>query len=404
MARAKSRHAAPDDGARLSESQRLDWLQLIRSENVGPVTFRELINHYGSASTALEALPELSHRGGRKRVIKIASRARVERELEAARRMGSEAVVAGEAGYPSWLEHADGGPPVLYVVGRRDLSKERIVGIVGSRDGSAAGRKLARSLAGDLGKAGYVISSGLARGIDGEAHAASLDTGTIAVVAGGLDVIYPPEHEALHHAIAERGLIVSECPPGQVPRAQDFPRRNRIISGMASGIIVVEAARRSGTLITARMAAEQGRQVFAVPGHPLDPRAVGTNMLLRQGATLITSADDVIEALRPIDPRVALARAANEIRSAPVQGGLFDVVDTDPIPETVPEDVRPEFAQACTSERDRILNVLGTTPIEIDEICRTSESHVRTVRAVLLELDLAGRLERHQNQLVSVRP
>jgi len=391
------RHPAADctpGKPRLNDSQRLDWLQLIRSENVGPVTFRDLINHYGGAAAALEALPGLSRRGGRGRAIRIASRDAVERELDTARRIGSDAVVAGEGGYPDWLKHIEAAPPVIYVMGRRELAGKKIVAIVGSRESSAAGRKFTRTIAAELGAAGFVVASGLARGVDGEAHSATLDSGTIAVVAGGLDVIYPPEHDLLHRQIAEHGLLIAENPPGQPPRGQDFPRRNRIISGVSQGVIVVEAARRSGSLITARMAGEQGRQVFAVPGHPLDPRAVGTNMLLKQGATLVTSADDVLESLAPMDDRV-LERAPPV-----VQRGLFDVVDA---PEPT-EEVTPAAPgdNIIGTDRERLVSALGPTPIEIDELCRVTELPARMVSTILLELDLAGRLERHRNQLVSI--
>ncbi|MGI9407962.1 MAG: DNA-processing protein DprA [Hyphomicrobiaceae bacterium] len=372
----------------MTDRQRLAWLQLIRSEHVGPVTFRDLVNHYGGAEDALEALPELSRRGGKGRAIRIASLASVEKELATARRIGAEPVVAGEPGYPPWLEHVEAPPPVIYVKGGRELAAAPIIAMVGSRDGSAAGRKFARTLAAQLGAAGYVVASGLARGVDGEAHMASLATGTIAVVAGGIDVVYPPEHEALHREIAERGMLISERPPGLPPKGQDFPRRNRIISGISRGVIVIEAARRSGTLITARMAGEQGREVFAVPGHPLDPRAVGTNMLLKQGATLVTSADDVLEVLAPLDDRVV----------EPQPRGLFDSVPVESCADQPGTSARP----VADTDRERVVSALGPAPVEIDELCRTTALSARTVRAILLELDLAGRLQRHRNQLVSL--
>ena len=232
--------------------------------------------------------------------LRICPRAEAEAELEAAERIGARPLFTIEPGYPPALAVLPVPPPLLYVKGEAGHLLRPMLAIVGARNGSAAGQKLARLFAARIGAAGIVIASGLARGIDAAAHEAALATGTVAVVAGGIDVVYPPEHERLQAEIGERGCLVSEQPPGFVPRAKDFPRRNRIISGVSLGVVIVEAARRSGTLITARMAAEQGREVFAVPGHPLDPRAEGTNRLLKTGATLVTEPEDVLEALAPM--------------------------------------------------------------------------------------------------------
>ncbi len=385
----------PDDrggakaGPALSRAQKLAWLRLIRSENVGPVTFRDLVNHFGGAEAALEALPTLSRRGGARRALRIATSAEAEREWRRAEAHGACLVAIGEPGYPEWLAALEAPPPLLYVKGRKALAAEPIVAIVGARNGSAAGQKMARLLAEGLGQAGIVVASGLARGIDGAAHRAALERGTIAVVAGGIDVVYPPEHRRLQAAIAEQGLLISERAPGTVPRGQDFPRRNRIISGISAAVVVVEAARRSGSLITARFALEQGREVFAVPGHPLDPRAAGTNALLRKGASLCTSVDDVIECLAPILDSPPPARAPRFLET--LDDGTTDAETVDwsePLPE---------------SDRERVVAALGAAPIEIDELCRATELDSRRVRVVLLELELAGRLERHAQQLVSLR-
>ncbi len=377
--------AAPLPVARLGPAERLACLRLIRSENVGPITFRELINHYGGAQVALEALPELSKRGGRGRPIRICPRAQAEAELDAAAASGAEPIFTIEPGYPRALAALDAPPPLLYVKGRAELLGRPILGIVGSRQSSAAGQKLARQFANQLGAAGYVIASGLARGIDGAAHEAALETGTIAVVAGGVDVIYPPEHAGLQEKIGALGCLISEQPPGFNPRGQDFPRRNRIIAGISLGVLVVEAARRSGTLITARMAAEQGREVFAVPGHPLDPRAEGTNQLLKSGATLVTEAADIIAALTPmagIDGRMSgLQIEESETRAR---------IEPPPL--------------LGESDRDAVLAALGTAPVEVDEVARAARLSIRAARLVLMELDLAGRIEHHGQQLVSLRP
>src|SRR6202047_4443525 len=270
----------------LTDAQRIDWLRLIRSDRVGPHTFRSLLNHFGSAHAALERLPDLARRGGAARPGRICSEADAHAELAASKDLGVSLVAPGEAGYPPRLAVLDDAPPLLGVRGALDVLMRPVIAMVGSRNASGAGLKFAGTLARDLGEAGFVIASGLARGIDQAAHRASIDSGTVAVLAGGRDKVSPPEHEDLLAAIIETGgAAISEMPLGHVPRARDFPRRNRLISGVALGVVVIEAAHRSGSLITARIAAEQGREVFAVPGSPLDPRAAGTNDLIHKGAT-----------------------------------------------------------------------------------------------------------------------
>lgn len=361
--------SAPEMG----EASRVAWLRLIRSENVGPVTFRELINHFGSARAALDALPELARRGGARARIRIASEAEVGRELAAARALGARFVALGEADYPAPLAAIEGPPPLLALKGGPGVCRRHAVAIVGARNASLAGRKMATLMARGLGEAGFVTVSGLARGIDAAAHEASLDTGTIAVFAGGLDRLYPPEHEGLAARIVETGgALVSEMPFGWEPRARDFPRRNRLISGIALGVVVIEAAARSGSLHTARFAAEQGREVFAVPGSPLDPRAEGTNDLIRNGATLVASPAHVVEGLTPIlgrrvVPPMLAASAADD----------FD---------------RP--VDASDGARRAIVEALGPTPVTIDEILRATGVSPGELQLVLMELTLAGRLER----------
>ena len=288
------------EGVRLTDEQRLDWLRLIRSDNVGPRTFRALVNHYGGARAALSALPDLARRGGASGPARLYPREAAEREIETAKSLGVTFLALGEPGYPRRLQMIDDAPPLLAVRGKLSTLASPMVAMVGARNASAAGIRFAEKLARDLGGAGFAIVSGLARGIDAAAHRASLATGTVAVLAGGHDRIYPPEHASLLADILAEGAAVSEMPFGWEPRARDFPRRNRLISGLAVGVVIVEAARRSGSLITSRLALEQGREVFAVPGSPIDPRAEGTNGLLKQGATLVTEANDVITVLRPI--------------------------------------------------------------------------------------------------------
>lgn len=375
--------SSPRSATKLNDRQRLNWLRLIRSENVGPATFRALVNQFGGAEAALDALPLLSRRGGRAQVIRVFSEAEAEAELEAAERSGARLVAVGEEGYPPALAHVDAPPPLLYARGRLDLAEGPIVAMVGARNGSAIGQKLTRQLATELGLEGFIIASGLARGIDTAAHVAALERGTIAVLAGGIDVVYPPENADLQQTIAEQGLLLTERSPGFAPRGKDFPRRNRLISGISLGVVVVEAAERSGSLITARFAGEQGREVFAVPGSPLDPRSAGTNNLLKQGACLVTGARDIVETLAPILGR-PFKPFGPELAS-PDEG-------------TAPEPL-PEIGQ---SERVRIISALGPSPVDIDELIRTTGVSVRKVHIVLLELDLAGRLQRHGQQLVSL--
>src|SRR5215213_10978326 len=283
----------------MDHEQRLDWLQLIRSDNIGPRTFRALINHYGGARAALKAVPDLARRGGAT-TARIYSRSDAERELKAADALSVRLVGMGEPEYPSRLKMIDDAPPLIAVRGQLAVLARSWVAIVGARNASAAGIKFAERLARDLGEAGFGIISGLARGIDAAANRASLLTGTAAVLAGGQDRIFPPEHAGLVESILAEGAVLSEMPLGWEPRARDFPRRNRLISGIALGVVVIEAARRSGSLITSRMALEQGREVFAVPGSPLDPRCEGSNGLLKQGATLVTEVSDVVAVLNPI--------------------------------------------------------------------------------------------------------
>ena len=365
---------------RLSDEQRRAWLRLIRTDTIGPVTFRALLNHFGSAVAALDAVPELARRGGRP--IRLPSEADAERELAALAASGARLVALGEPDYPPALRATDDAPPLLSVRGDGDCLTRPAVGIVGSRNASIAGRKFAALLARRLGEAGYTVASGLARGIDAAAHEASLATGTAAVLAGGLDHIYPPENVGLAEAItAAGGVLLSEMPIGHVPRGRDFPRRNRIISGMALAVVVVEAAERSGSLITARRAADQGRLVFAVPGSPLDPRAAGTNRLIKEGAHIVTAVDDVLAELAP------MAKRPPET------------------PEEIAEDERREPGgpgDADESDRARVIAALGPTPVAIDEVIRFTGVGAPVVHLVLLELALAGRLERHPGGLVSL--
>jgi DNA processing protein len=366
----------------LDSAERRDWLRLSLSENVGAVTFHALIRRYGTAGAALAALPELAGRGGLKRPLRICSAAEAEDQIARIQGMGARLVAIVEQDYPALLRHIDSAPPLLCEKGDVALFRRPAIAIVGSRNASAVGRKFARQVAADLGEAGFVIASGHARGIDTAAHQGSLTTGTVAALAGGLDVVYPPENAELHAAISERGLLMTECMPGTMPTEKHFPRRNRLISGISYGVVVVEAAARSGSLITARCALDQGREVFAVPGSPLDPRAEGANKLLRDGAGLVRSAADVMEVLKPIIDR----------SGATPDGGFGE--DGPPTTE--------DRAPASQDLKKRILELLSPAPAAIDDVIRESGSAPGPVLSVLLELELAGRLVRHPQGAVSL--
>ena len=360
----------------LTATDQIAWLRLIRSDQIGPITFAHLLARFGSAQAAIDAIPDLAARGGG-RAPRLVGVGEIEREMERVERFGARYLFLGEDGYPALLAEVEDAPPALVAMGDTALLDRQAVAMVGARNASAAACRFARQLALELGNAGVAIVSGLARGIDTAAHDGSIGTGTIAVIAGGIDVVYPPENEARQRAIAERGLLLAEQPPGTEPRARHFPHRNRIIAGLATGTVVVEAAPKSGSLITARHAADYGREVMAVPGSPLDPRAQGCNLLIRDGATLVQCAEDVLEAIRPL--RLG------------------------PLPGRVREDVVPApSGDADEAARRLVVELLGPTPVVVDEIVRQSGLVPAIVQTVLLELELAGRLERHAGGKVSL--
>lgn len=344
-------------------------LRLIRSDKIGPVTYAQLVARFGSARAALDAIPDLARRGGG-RPVKLASAMEIEREIETVAALGARYLFRDDEAYPALLAEIDSAPPALIVSGDHALLDRPMIAMVGARNASAAACRFARQLARDLGTTGTVVVSGLARGIDTAAHDGAFDTGTVAVIAGGIDIFYPPENEDRQRAIATRGLLIAEQPPGVEPRARHFPYRNRIIAGLAVGTVVIEAAPKSGSLITARYAADYGREVMAIPGSPLDPRAQGCNQLIRDGATLVQSAEDVLEAIRPL--HLGSARP-----SKPRRG------------------VAEEPADAGDGERRVIRDLLGPTPVPVDELVRQSGLSPATVQLVLLELELAGLLARH---------
>lgn len=400
-------------GIALSDRQRLDWLRLIRSESVGPRTFRSLMNRFGGAGAALEALPELARQAGRS--VRLCTQDEAERELDGLDRLGARLIALGEGAYPLPLQAIDSAPPLLAVLGRAEALLRPCVALVGSRNASAAGQKFTARLARDLGEAGFTVVSGLARGIDTAAHEASLATGTVAVLAGGLDEIYPPQNIPLLQRMLEEGAAISEMPLGWAPRGRDFPRRNRLVSGLSLGTVVVEAARKSGSLITARFANEQGRLVFAVPGSPLDPRAEGGNHLIREGAILCAEASHVVEALEPLlrqggdfrPPPAAMRDGAGEGDVQP----LWDELDLPEIaaapaaalPEPEPWPAGPADPAAANGEEGRraVMSLLSQAPISIDDLVRASGRSAREVNRILFELELDGTVRRHPGGALS---
>jgi DNA processing protein len=358
------------------DEDRIARLRLIRTPSIGPVTYSQLLARFGTPEAAIDAVPRLARRGGGNPP-QIAARDAIEREVEAVARLGARYLFRGIDLYPPLLDQIETAPPALIAKGSLALLDRQPVAMVGARNCSAAAVRFARQLARELGEAGLTVVSGLARGIDTAAHEGSIESGTIAVVAGGIDIFYPPENERLQEDVAERGLLIAEQPPGTEPRARHFPYRNRIIAGLSLGTVVVEAAPNSGSLITARLAADFGREVMAVPGSPLDPRAQGCNQLIREGATLIQGAADVAEALGPI--------GAGKVRAP---AGNWSAV--------------PEPADASDAERRAVTELLGPVPVPVDEIIRQSGLVPTIVQTVLLELELGGQLERHAGGRVSL--
>lgn len=354
----------------LSDDERIDWLRLARTDGIGPATFHRLLRTYETPKAAIAAAPEIARRAGRASMT-LHTQADAEKELKALKKRGARLLASSEPGFPKLLTQIDPPPPIIAVQGNIALFEKPAIAIVGSRNASAAGLRMARELAEELSAKGYLVVSGLARGIDGAAHKASMEGGTAAVLAGGLDHIYPQEHASLYEAIAERGILISENAFGTNANARDFPRRNRLVSGLSLGVVVVEAALQSGSLITARTALEQNREVMAVPASPLDPRSRGTNDLIRQGATLVENAEDIIRAIAAPEFDMPLLRARPSKPRA-----------THPAPE--------ETLLAPADLSDQIRALLSAAPVAIDEIVRQTGAPASEVSAAILELELAG--------------
>lgn len=388
-------------GFTLTREEGLARIRLIRSPNIGPVTFGQLLRRFGDARRALDALPDLAARGGGKgrqsyRAIDLGA---VEAEIKAVRAAGARYIFHDSPDYPALLRQLDSAPPLLIARGRADLSRAAPVAMVGARNASAAAMRLAREMAGALAEAGYPVVSGLARGIDAAAHEGALagrgeaygSASTIAVIGGGIDIAYPPDHAALQARIAEEGLLLTEAPPGVEPTQRHFPARNRIIAGIAAGTVVVEAALKSGSLITARLAGDYGREVMAVPGSPLDPRSHGCNEMIRDGAILIQRAEDIIELIASFD---GLPRSHFHEESHGPLDGFGGQSHAQEAPEDAPED-------GSADANDRIAALLGLAPVSVDEIIRQSGLSAGQVQMGLIELELAGTIQRHAGGRVS---
>lgn len=368
-------------GKPLKRNEKLARLRLAQSEHVGAITFRQLIGRYGTAANALEALPELAARGGLRKGIKICAKSDAEKIFEEIEDLDAFLVFLGDEVYPAALGALEDAPPFLVGKGHAHLLGKKTIAIVGARNASANGQRFSFELAKTLGQQNYIIVSGLARGIDAHAHMGALESGTVAVLGGGIDIFYPKENRELQNKIGENGLVLTEHPPGTSPQAQHFPRRNRIIAGLAMGVVVVEAAFRSGSLITARLALEQGREVFAVPGHPLDPRAKGPNSLIRAGALLVESAEDVVDAL-------------NNRLQTPFSDPRKDLFDG---PDSGPVDL-----EKIDDARGQIKRMLSPTATPVDDLLRQSGISAALLLTVLLELELAGLAQRHPGNKVSL--
>jgi DNA processing protein len=389
----------------LTDQQRFNWLRLIRTEKIGPVTFKQLIQRYGSAQAALDALPEISARGGALKSIKVASEAEIAREFDEAAKLGAVFVAMGEPEYPALLRHFDGAPPIIAVLGDVAALNQPGIGVVGSRSASTNGLAFARKMSAELSQAGFAIASGMARGIDRAAHEGAMSQGcTVAVLAGGLDKPYPPQNLDLYERLRQTGgsCLISTMPFGYEPVARDFPRRNAIIAGLSLAVVVVEAAERSGSLITARMATEAGRLVFAIPGHPVDPRSAGTNGLIREGAELARSAEDIIEVVRPL-----AAKAPTSIPNAFVPRASVAPAHiaekSKQLPQSLTQLVLPKNIAAVSEDDlpDLLYALLGPSPTSVDDLIRECGEAASKVQAALLELELAGRIERGAGGVVT---
>ncbi len=363
---------------RLSEAEKRDWLRLIRSENIGPITFHNILRYYGSAARAIEAIPSMAKRSGARRNIRLAGKDVADREWSALRKAGAELIAWGEPGYPVRLMQLDDAPPLLSAKGNSAIADAPSIAIVGARNASAIAQRFTRDIAAELCRHGFAVASGLARGIDKAAHDGALaaDGETIAFIGTGIDITFPPENAGLFAQMAEHGLIMAEMPFGTPALAQNFPRRNRLISGASLGVLVIEAALKSGSLITARMAAEQGREVMAVPGSPLDPRCHGSNDLIRQGATLVERIDDILAVIAP---------------------------QTAPLPAAAPEarPLQPASEDDLGRAHGELDRLLSPTPVLIDDLIRLSGLPSALIHMALTEKELVGRLLRHPGGRVS---